>query len=477
VVLGSAGPAHDARAAAPTPPDLTALATVPRHALPDAAVRDALARSDRPARPRRFAVPVALNLPLAQGRWQLLDDGAARWRLRLHSPGARSLSAHLAPLQLPAGAELWVYGGRGETPRGPYTAANVTPTGFWTPVVPTDELVLEVRVPAAARADVKVGVAEAFHGYEDLGKASGPGTSGSCNVDAACEAGTWGTDARSVALITIANQYFCSGQLLNNVEQDETPLFLTARHCGIEHERGADDSVNFYFNFAAPCGQAAPPTPDATVTGSTFLADDSVSDFTLLRLNGEPPTNAYFAGWNATGDGSASGASIHHPSGDEKKISLYSSPVARSLVNIGAACDIEAWEVQWSSGTTEGGSSGGGLWNAAHEVIGVLSGGTASCANPGGIDYYGRLERGWTAGTAPSQQLKAHLDPTDSCIAAIPGLDPSATPNAGPITSGPLRCEGDSGPPRCRGDGGGGGLPAALLAILLGAALARRRRA
>lgn len=474
MALGCAIPWRTADAATRLQPDLATLTSVPRHALPEAAVRDALARSDRPLHPHRFAVPVALDLPLARGRWRFLDGGRASWRLRLHSPGARSVSAHLAPLQLPEGAELWVYGSAGQIIYGPYTAANVTPTGFWTPIVPADELVLEVRAPAVVRGGVKLTVAKAFHGYEALGKAGGPGMSGSCNVDAACEAGTWGVDARSVALITVANQYFCSGQLVNNVEQDETPLFLTARHCGIEHERGPDDSVNFYFNFAAPCGAAAPPTPDATVTGSTFLADDAASDITLLRLNGEPPTNAYFAGWNATGAGAASGASIHHPSGDEKKISLYSAPIARALVNIGAACDIEAWEVQWTSGTTEGGSSGGGLWNDAHEVIGVLSGGTASCANPGGTDYYGRLERAWTAGTAPHQQLKAHLDPTDTCIAAVPGLDPSATPNPAPITSGPQRCEGDSGPPRCPVNQGGG-LPSGLLVVLCGAALARRR--
>lgn len=477
MAFGCASPWPDAGAAVPAAlrPDLATLASVPRHRLADTAVRAALAQSDRPVRPHRFAVPLALKLPLAQGRWRLLDGGRASWRLRLHSPGARSLSAHLAPLQLPDGAELWIYDARGQSVHGPYTAAHVTPTGFWTPVVAADEFVLEIRAPAAQRGGVRLEVATAFHGYEELGKAGGPGTSGSCNVDAACEAGTWGADARSVGLITIANQYFCSGQLVNNVEQDETPLFLTARHCGIEHERGTDDSVNFYFNFAAPCGQAAPPTPDATVTGSTLLADDGVSDFALLRLNGEPPTNAYFAGWNVTGSGSGSGASIHHPSGDAKKISLYSAAVERAIVNIGGACDVEAWEVQWTSGTTEGGSSGGGLWNAAHELIGVLSGGTASCTNPGGIDYYGRLERGWTAGAVPNEQLKAHLDPNDTCIAAIPGLDPSATPHAAPITSGPLRCEGESGPPRCRADDGGGGLPPAVLALLLGAALARRR--
>ena len=479
LALGCALPLRDGHAAAPATtfqPDLATRAAVPRHELPAAAVQAALARADQPQRPQRFAVPVALKLPLADGRWQLLEGDRHRWRLRLHSPGAQSLSARLAPLQLPPGAELWVHGARGETAYGPYTAANVTALGFWTPVVPADELVLELRAPAAVTGAVNLEVAEAFHGTVAFGK-SGPGSSGSCNIDASCEANAWGAEARSVAHITIANQFICSGQLVNNVQQDQAPLFLTARHCGINHDRGPAESVNFYFNYAAACGQAAPPLPDATSTGATFLADDALSDFALVRINGALPANAYFAGWNATGQGSASGASLHHPSADAMKVSLYGTPVAKASVTIGGACAVDAWEVHWSSGTTEGGSSGGGLWNAAHQLIGVLSGGTASCENPNGADYFGRLDRAWTANDASNGQLKAHLDPNGSCIAAVPGLDPQATRNADPITSGPQSCQGEMGNCQGRNEGGGGGWPVSLSAALLAAWLARRRRA
>lgn len=479
LILGCAvltGPARGATPIRAFQPDLATLALVPRHEPPAAAVQAALARADRPARPKRYAVPLALNLPLAAGRWRALDGGLASWRLRLASPGARSLSARLAPLQLPAGAELWIYGVRGQAPLGPYSAAEVGPQGFWTPVVAGDDLVLEVRAPVTAAAAVRVEVAELFHGFEDFGKASGSGASGACNIDADCEAASWGDEARSVARITIANQFFCSGQLLNNVRQDQAPLFLTARHCGVNQGRGPADSVNFYFNFDAVCGQPAPPEPAATVTGATFLADDEPSDFTLLRMNGAAPSNAHFAGWSALGEGSASGASLHHPGGDAKKISLYESPLAAATVSIGGNCNVESWEVHWTRGTTEGGSSGGGLWNAARQVIGVLSGGTASCENLGGADYYGRLDRAWTASTAASGQLKAHLDPDDSCIAAIPGLDATAS-NARPLTSGPLRCEAPLAQCQAGGDGGGGAFPASLSALLLAALLARRRRA
>lgn len=453
-------------------PDRATLPDVPRRELPPQAVAHAMAQADHPTRPRRFAVGVASGASLADGRWDSsARSGIARWRLRLRSPGARSVSAHLAPLALPPAAQLWIYGAKDGPVFGPFGAAQAADRSLWTPLVAGDELVLEVQAPAAAADEVQLTVAKAFHGYEDWDKASGPGTSGSCNVDADCEAAAWGDEARSVAMITIGNVWVCSGQLLNNVRQDQAPLFLTARHCGIEHDKGPADSVNFYFNYGGPCGLPAPLQPETTVTGSRLLAEDVQSDFALLRINGVPPPNAYFAGWNATGQGSSSGASLHHPNGDAKKISLYETPIAEATVSIGLpSCTVEAWEVRWARGTTEGGSSGGGLWNASHQVIGVLSGGTASCENPGGADYYGRLGLAWTAGEAPENQLKAHLDPDGSCIAAIPGLDPADNPTPEPISSGPTLCEGERS--TCTAPGGGGSMSLALLGLLL----ARLRR-
>jgi MYXO-CTERM domain-containing protein len=461
-------------------PDLGTLAGVPQHALPRAAVQQALAEPPRKERPYRYAVGVDVALSTAQGQWQTL--GAARaWRLRLSSADARSLSAHLWPLELPAGARLWVYGADAAEVYGPYTRANVSPRGLWTPVVAGSEMVLEVRLPAGAEAALELQVAQAYHGYRDWWKATvGAGDSGNCNVNVACPEGEgWRAEARSVALITIGNQFVCSGQIVNNTRQDRAPLFLTADHCSINGDAGPADSVNFYFNYEAASCNARPRDPvDNPIAGSTFLAHDAQSDFALLRANGPLPANVYFAGWNALGQGSASGASIHHPSGDEKKISLYTAPLNASTADIGTGCPIDSWEVQWSTGTTEPGSSGAGLWNAARQIIGLLSGGTASCTNPGGLDYYGRLDRAWTANAAREGQLKAHLDPDGTCVAVVPGLDPAVNPNPGPVpaTGANTRCEGPASSCSAGGKSGGGAANPALLAGLLVALALRRRR-
>jgi hypothetical protein len=52
-------------------------------------------------------------------------------------------------------------------------------------------------------------------------------------------------------------------------------------------------------------------------------------------------------------------------------------------------------ETQWSRGTTEGGSSGSGLWTSSGSqwlFRGALWGGSALCTNMSGTDFYSRLD-------------------------------------------------------------------------------------
>lgn len=458
-------------------PDVRTLAAVPRLELPAAVVQKALAEPIK-EQPYQFAVPVDLSLSPSQGSPDLQGD-TLHWRLRLHSEGAVSLSLQLAHPVLPEGAALWTYDPQARVVHGPYRAANVTASGLWTPAISGDELVLEIEVPAAKAGELQLGPAHAFHGFRGW-KSGAKAAAQSCNIDITCsQASAWTTDGASVARISIGGAYLCSGELINNVKQDRRRLFLTADHCGVDGAGGPAESVTFYFNYEGPCddGQSQP-LPDPTFLGATRLAHDVQSDFSLLLItdNRALPSTLYFAGWDATGVGADNGVAIHHPGGEEKKISFFDTPATLSTVNIGSGCVVDAWEVHWSSGTTESGSSGGGLWNAAHHLIGVLSGGFASCSTPTSPDYFARMDRGWTANAATAGQLKAHLDPDGSCVAVVPGL---AATGASPGTVSPTPqntlCEGQRSD--CPGSHhGGGALPVASLLVLLGATLLRRRR-
>ena len=84
----------------------------------------------------------------------------------------------------------------------------------------------------------------------------------------------------------------------------------------------------------------------------------------------------------------------------------------------------------YEQGTTEGGSSGSGVWipagdssGAGRRLIGVLSGGTALCAGTlpdNGYDCYGKFSAGWN-GPAASSRLRDWLDPASSGTLSVGG--------------------------------------------------------
>lgn len=421
-------------------PDLSPLPKTPRFVLSAADVANArrVAEGQR-GFAQRFAVGLPTDLRLSEGRWETTGS-ASIWRLRLHSRDARTLNLELADLQLPPSAQLWLYDAAATVTQGPYTAAHVNNDGrLWTAAVPAEDAVLELRVATSERDRSNLRVAQVNHGYRDIFKEGSEGKSGACNIDTVCPQGdAWRDEIRSVARITIGGQFLCTGQLINNTRQDLTPYFITADHCRIGDSGTPAESVVFYWNYQTnTCGGEPNGDLAQNQSGSRFVADNERSDFTLVQLSQTPPAEfgVYYAGFDVSGLPAQSGAGIHHPQGDEKRISLYNAPTAQAQAQIETRT-VEAWRVVWSQGTTEQGSSGSGLWNQDRRLIGVLSGGEASCDNRGGSDFYGRLDVAWTAEAAPAGQLKAHLDPDNTGANSVPGRDPTRA--AQPITpSGP----------------------------------------
>lgn len=124
-----------------------------------------------------------------------------------------------------------------------------------------------------------------------------------------------------------------------------------------------------------------------TVSGAQLLENNPGSDMALLELNTAPPASyeVYYSGWDATNTPPLDQIGIHHPSGDQKKISLNAE--TSTAEPYGGA---STWEVNaWDDGTTEGGSSGSGLWNQNGLLVGQLYGGTFGCNC---TDYYGRFD-------------------------------------------------------------------------------------
>ena len=372
--------------------------------------------------PWRFGHPIHVHLNLANaGAWETLPGGDRVWRLGIRSPGALSLNLAFDRYDLPPGAELFVRSADGETVLGAFTEANNKPGGhFATSLVPGDELVLEYREPAAAPFPGELSLISVTHGYRDVtGYTKELGESGPCNHNVHCPPLTdgWDDPVRSVVMLTTYSSGFCTGVMLNNTSGDGTPYLLTASHCYSDPSYWV-----FWFNWESPdCDDPLQPPPHDGLTGATLVARDSSSDFALLELSAEPPPDyaVYLAGWDQTGALPSAAASIHHPSGDIKKITLESSQISPA----GSYWDVGPWDV----GTTEGGSSGAPLFDQDHRVIGQLFGGGAACAgqNPnGGIDSFGRFDRSWNGNDA-DERLRDWLDPLGLDPDTLDGLDPN----------------------------------------------------
>jgi hypothetical protein len=391
--------------------------------------------SERRPRPNRFAVAQPASLtPADFGAWKVLDDGWHAWRGEISSPGALSLNLRFDIFDLPVGARLWIHDGEGGTLHGPYTSDNRDRRGgLSTPVVLGDTVAIELLVPPGQKRAELARIGQVNHGYRAFGEAASAAKQGSCNIDVVCpEGNAWRDQIRSVArytITTIEGTFLCTGTLVNNHRLDERPLFLSADHCGVTPN--SDHTMVVYWNYeSAVCGNLSGGSLATNQLGATTLAQwdwDTGSDFLLVELDDPPPPNAnvYFAGWDAGGAVPGGAVGIHHPSGDEKAISFEYDALG-TIWN-------SHWVIpDWDLGTTEQGSSGSCIFDpSSRRCVGTLSGGHASCSNPTGDDWYGKVSVSWNGNGTVATRLRDHLDPDGTGVLFLDGMDPGGVTPSG----------------------------------------------
>ncbi len=431
-----------------------ALAAVPAFdAMPvdrDVALTEDIAREEAGEAPR-FALPQAVSMtPETTGGWEQLDERFVMWRLRVTAPGALSLNLGFTEYRLPKGGRLTLYPTdvkAFDDPRGVRTFThldNEEHGQLWTPVVVSDDIMVELVLPVESRHDYDLVLGSVNRGYRFFGESAAQmkeDKAGTCNVDVICPEGdAWRLEINSVGVISTGGSLFCTGSMLNNSAQDGTPYFLTANHCGITSANAA--SLVVYWNFQSPtCGAQSGGSLADFQTGAVFLAASSTSDFTLVRM--DDPVNAAhkvsFAGWDKSSADPTSATAIHHPNCDEKSISFENNPTSTtSYLNAAVPGDgSHICITDWDTGTTEPGSSGSPLFDQNHHVVGQLHGGYAACGN-NSSDWYGRFSRSWTS-------ISGWLDPTASGASSINTYAPWATGMA--VTGGAFASEGSYGGP------------------------------
>ncbi len=381
----------------------------------------------------KFGEEVAINYNLNNsGVWDTLADGSRLWRLGIYSANAYSLNLIFDNFYIPPGSKLFIYTEDQSFVMGSFTEKNNNQwDNFATSLFPGDKIILEYYEPVENKGLGIINLSTIVHGYKDFFFKRGSfGNSGNCNININCsEGGSFQQAKRAVALIIKGGNAHCSGTLLNNTVQDGKPYFLTANHCMTT----SPSNFVFVFNYESSDCEGNLEKKYYSYNGATLLASYEHSDFALLLLNDmpEPEAMPYYAGWDRRNIAVAGTVCIHHPRGDLKKISVSNSLLGSSKweEDNGSFPDNTHWEVvSWDKGTTEGGSSGSGLFNTFQQIIGQLEGGYADCsgARPNGLaDYYGKLSYSWTNGNSPdSNRLDYWLDPLNSGVEVLHGYDP-----------------------------------------------------
>ncbi len=378
--------------------------------------------------PYRFGINLAVALNSEQhGLWTERENGDRVWHLGIQSPDALSLNFHFDRFEIPEGAKVFVYRPDMREVKGAYTRQNASPVGtFAVGIIHGDELIIEYQEPRNARGQGRLHLDTLTHGYRSLlaeptarsGAKGHFGDSGPCNINVNCPEGLpYGAESRSVAFMIIDGSRLCTGALMNNVREDNTPYFLTARHC--LGNTNTNQNWVLYFNYESPTCAGSDGPINQSLSGAQLLGWSSESDFALGRLNNNvPPSyNACFSGWNATDSDAllSRAVGIHHPRGDVKKICFEDDTPTKRMNNPIAN---QVWYIdQWELGVTEPGSSGSPLFDVMGNSVGLLSGGAAACAgtvNNGQFDYYGRLGVAWDFENTAIHKLRTWLDPDDT---------------------------------------------------------------
>ena len=318
-------------------------------------------------------------------------DGSQVIVLIIKSPGASGVGVHFRNFALADGEEVYVYGAATDSiVFGPFTEKGPWGSGeFWSGTVDGDTAVIEFY----KRTD------ENGHGFEifeishilaelDWRLRSNEPDVLNYEVDASCFGDP---EKNSVARILFNSNgpHVCTGTLLNNIAQDETPYFLTANHC-VNSQAIAQTVETYWFYQTTSCNSGVLRNWVHTGPGANLLATQTSNDFSFIRLQNNAPGGAFFSGWSSTAQ--AAGANVfglHQPDGYiPPSVNSYLRRSTGSVMNPNFNCLglVNGYEIGWTSGTSEPGSSGSGLFTSnGHYLVGVLSCGPIppTCNNPG----------------------------------------------------------------------------------------------
>ena len=423
----------------------------------------------------RFAVDIPRIVDASQagaGSWSVVR-GMATWRYSVRVPTAVSLSFHAANIFLPPSAQLKVTAG-GNTYL--YGARDTNKGQLWSRISKGDSITIELTVAPKERLSVVLQITSVQAGYRGFGHAvpdhpyytrlrrqAAAASTSSCIVNYECDvtAANTGPAQATVGLI-VGNEFQCSGTLINDVPHDGKPYVLTARHCENGQQGGGDPgaaaNVVVYWDATSPCGSALGTLYDpgiVTQLGATTVVEQQ--DAWLLLLS-QPPaaSDAFLAGFDATGGTIQGGYTIHHALSNDKQFTAWNGRAAAQTIAANGSLPVtftsNFWDVVNLTGTIGPGASGSALFDQNNRVVGSLSDGNQTGATDDGYlqcplspppsptpqnasVLFTSLAAVWNSTADPSGSattLQQALDPNNTSTLVVDSVAGPATPRLTP---------------------------------------------
>lgn len=379
--------------------------------------------------------------------WTTTSNGVQRASIRLSSSGAKALRVGLEVQNLPDDAVLRVYtdgSSQAQQTTGAHIKSairtNVAADGdsanahtYWMPATMGEATVLEVDLPAGRdTSGVSLAIPKVIHQVQnameaELGQLQAKTDCPAATPDATCTLPPAVNAITTMDFTDGAGSYVCTGTLVANRGTTQQGYVLTANHC-ISTQTIASSVVSYWFYRSSACNSTSINPGWTSVAGGATLrynksevstyADrngqivvtSDGTDTSLIDLVGAPPAGAMYAGWAFQRHNVNTGTSyvsLHHPTGgwlrrSDGLLTNFFLYIGNDLGDTWPDDKYPMYEVSWTSGITEGGSSGSSLLHdgttANPKVIGQLWGGTSSCTNTAGKDYYGRFDLAYENG-------------------------------------------------------------------------------
>ncbi len=334
------------------------------------------------------------NRPVGPGVLAATSDGGFVWAGAIASDGATAMRIHFTGLNLPPDAELYVFNMTGAA-HGPYWGRGPNDDGeLWSHTVGGAETIVMLRQRGPATSAelnrMSFTIADVGHitpDFKGISAESFCSYNVACIVNAECTSVS-STHQNAIALlqwISGAFIYTCTGGLIADTDAStQIPYVLTANHC-LNRARDAQNVESFFF-YTLACGstscpaQANPGGPygsavQTATIGTTIKATGTTGDYSLLQLNGPPPSGTTFLGWNNTPIANTNGTAlrrVHHPAWAPQSYSEQHVDTSR-----GTCTGYPRGTFIYSSddfGGTEGGSSGSPVVNTSGQIVGQLFG-------------------------------------------------------------------------------------------------------